>query len=375
MATHCAPLMSPIRLLFVVLLCGAISLKKARGQDAVVVPIGDRVHCVAFSPNGRTIACGAGSDVVLCDTVTRKVRAVLKGSNAGVNSIAFSPDGKTFVAGGGHTGSYDVRLWSMVSGSEKAILDLPLPVYSVAVSPDGKLVAAASADRTETQVHFGIARVWDVSGKKPKEIATLKGQGRAIRSVLFVQTEEELQLRKALEKKEKSGLTQERKPSKSAPLQSPAYRLLTGGDDGSIKVWDMSTLKEVNVLKGHKKAVVSLALSQKGRWLASGSEDKLAMVWDIDMQEEPLALDGHKDIVTCVAVSPDGKVVATSSIDQTIRLWSCPSGKSLATLRGHTGYVHAVAFSPDSKTLASGGDEKTIRLWNVQKGIEANKDN
>jgi len=74
-------------------------------------------------------------------------------------------------------------------------------------------------------------------------------------------------------------------------------------------------------------------------------------------------LRGHERAVISVAFSPDGTRVVSGSFDNTIKLWDAASGEVVATLRGHEDAVFSVAFSPDGTRVASGSWDKTIKLW------------
>ena len=147
--------------------------------------------------------------------------------------------------------------------------------------------------------------------------------------------------------------------------------LATGHDDGSVRLWDVPTGKELRALSHFATdRVSSVAWSPDGRQLASGSEHKLVRLWDTVTGQLVRTLPDHSRGVLSVAWSPDGRQLASGSGDKTVRLWEVATGKLVRVLSGHTERVFSVAFSPDGRQLASGSGDKTVRLWNPVTGQE-----
>jgi WD40 repeat protein/tetratricopeptide (TPR) repeat protein len=145
-------------------------------------------------------------------------------------------------------------------------------------------------------------------------------------------------------------------------------RLATASWDGTVKVWDAISGKELFSLSGHTAEVLSVAFSPDGKRLATASDDRTAKVWDAISGKELFSLSGHTGGVYGVAFSSDGKRLATASDDKTAKVWNPYSGKELFTLYGHAGGVYGVAFSPDGTRLATASDDKTAKVWEANSG-------
>ena len=141
--------------------------------------------------------------------------------------------------------------------------------------------------------------------------------------------------------------------------------LASGGNDQTVRLWDMTTCTLLQTLWGHKDAVHGLKFSPDGRILASGSADGFVRLWDMATGTLWKTLGGHENRIHCVAISPDGRTLASGGADRTIRLWDMDEGRFLQTLWGHVDRVFSVAFSPDGRTLVSSGADCTIRLWDA----------
>jgi len=150
---------------------------------------------------------------------------------------------------------------------------------------------------------------------------------------------------------------------------SPDGQIFVSSGDRIIKVWNLSTGKEITTLKGHLQKVNVVVISPDGRTLVSGADDQTIKIWDLVTGELIRTLRGHSDSIHALAITPDGTTLASASDDHTIKLWNITTGKLTNTLTGHTSWVRSLAMSGDGMTLASGGFDKIINLWDVNKAI------
>ena len=283
----------------------------------------DTMLSVAFSPDGTTLASGAGSRVMLGSVKTGERLRTLEGHTGYVQCVAFSPDGTTLASGAGDD---TVILWNAKTGEQLHTLEGHSDnVYSVAFSPDGATLASGSYDET--------AILWDA--RTGERLHTLEGHTWSVSSVAF----------------------------------SPDGTTLASGSwDDTVILWNARTGERLRALEGHTFSVTSVAFSLDGTMLASGSWDDTVILWDAKTGKRLRTLEGHTDSVSSVAFSPDGATVASSSWDQTVIIWDAKTGEPLRTLEGYTGSVTSVAFSPDGMTLASGTFGDIVILWDIKAG-------
>jgi WD40 repeat protein len=121
------------------------------------------------------------------------------------------------------------------------------------------------------------------------------------------------------------------------------------------------------VQSGHHSIMADLAFSPDNRWLISGNQDGTIKIWDLATGRELRTFVGHTGMVWRLAVSRDGRRLASTSNDGTTRLWDVDTGRALHIWR-HRGPAWAVALSPDASLVAAGGADRIVQLWDAASG-------
>ena len=318
---------------------------------------GGNGFALALSADGKSVAKGLGGarnqQLSLWDLEKGQLIHTLGATNRSASALAFSPDGKLLAAGdgppiGGVNDQADtassVRLWDPTRGRQvRDLTGHTGGVTAVAFSSDGKLLASASHDAT--------VRLWNTDGQLVRSIAV---------------PEEPYPEKDSLDHKKGihfGGVL-------AVAFSPDGQWLASGGFDGFVRLWDVSTGKALHAMPGHGREVTSVVFSRAGKVLASGSRDHTVRLWDPTSGKELQPQDGHHGPLQAIAISPDCKLAAAVCQDRSIHLWSLDNGQRKHILRGHTEFVYSVAFAADGRTLASASADKTIRIWDVIKGHE-----
>ena len=163
---------------------------------------------------------------------------------------------------------------------------------------------------------------------------------------------------------------QHAEPDMAATLQVALAR--EGLDDGGLAAsveqagvalcWALPA--EDRAGPGHAGTIVSVAAS--GDLLVSGGEDGLVRIWDLSQRRLVRSLPGHTGWVHAVAVSPDGTTIASAGEDNVILLWSAADGTQVGMLAGHEKRVRALAFRRHAPELISGAEDGLVRAWDLR---------
>ncbi|MEO9854033.1 MAG: caspase family protein [Reichenbachiella sp.] len=149
--------------------------------------------------------------------------------------------------------------------------------------------------------------------------------------------------------------------------------LATGSRDNSIKLWQVSTGREIRTFLGHLNPVNTLTFDPTGQWLASGSSDNSIMIWEVATGKVRTKITGHKKRVSSLDFSADGALLASGGWDRLVYVWNAASGEKVGEYKGNPatgiGVGVQVLFSKDSKKLITGNDDGKIIIYDLESGM------
>ena len=147
-------------------------------------------------------------------------------------------------------------------------------------------------------------------------------------------------------------------------------KIVTGGHDGTARIWDAITGQELHRLDGHARAVGQTSWNRDGTKILTGSDDGTVHIWDAATGQPLVSLDGHTGAIAHASWNGDGTKIFTSSADGTARIWDAATGKELLPLDGHTGQIKQASWNRDGTKILTSSYDGTARIWDVTSGRE-----
>jgi WD40 repeat protein len=145
-------------------------------------------------------------------------------------------------------------------------------------------------------------------------------------------------------------------------------KLVAGGDDHSVHVWDTDSGRKLHVLREHKGPLLAVAFNSTGTHVAGWGQGGFIKIWDASTGQLTAAL-AHPGDVLAGAWSPDDKLLATGHNDGTVTLSGTRAGDEIVTLKAQVGGVANLAWSPDSTRLATTGrNDFSVRVMEIPSG-------
>jgi len=323
------------------------------------------ITTLAFSPNSSLLASGSADHlIVLWDLATGLEAHNLKGHDDKISALGFSPDSQ-LLASGGSAGK--LKLWQVGTAREQRTINGFGEPLAILFSADATSLSVASANNT--------IRRWSVTtGRElPSSVAggdefleaiqmTFSPDGRLLASSSGDKT---VQLRDTATGTNQRTLATRSYGVYSATFSPDSKWFVSGGRENTIRLWEVASGRQVQTLDPNGGFVNALAFSIDSKLLASGNLSGGIDLWEAETGRKSGSLVGHASSVNALAFSPNGKWLASGSGDRSVKLWDVETHQEIRTFNGHTAEVYALCFSADSRQLATGGADKTIKLWEV----------
>jgi WD40 repeat protein/tRNA A-37 threonylcarbamoyl transferase component Bud32 len=334
---------------------GQVEVRSTVSAERRTLPIDGRaVYTMELSRDGQLLAIGSIDAPAQIWRLDSQEHWSLRGQRAGVGVVTFSADSRQLI-----TGAFDrtARLWAVPQPTSRLLWKDVFGHFNLDRSNDGERVVSDGQD--------GYLHVYDTGTATVRRVPT-----QPITTLV------------------------------SVAIRADHLRVIAGGVDGTVRVFDEPFAKPEIRLPVGVAEIRAVAFASSGEYFAAAGPDGLRVWRDapspvlvyerhdaalgvrfrstddlvaVALQDgavllvDPASLaarrlEGHRDAVTALAFSADGSQLVSGSLDATVRLWEVASGNS-RVLPGTRQRIEAVAFSPDGETIAAGGQDGDVCVW------------
>ena len=270
------------------------------------------------------------------------------GHSAGITDIVFSNDGRWMISAGKDA---VIKLWEMPGCKEgKMLFGHSKAITDIDITKDGNILASASKDK--------FVRIWKIKEGKVIQSISLKDEENigTLNSICF----------------------------------TPDGKSIATGDGrsiikkGKIQIWKVFNGKLEKFFPGHRGAVNCIRFTPGGSLMISGGWDNSIRIWDMISGKQKQIIHPSKTqlgSINAMAISPDGRILATGGydIECSVKIWDISSGRKLFTFQTPNAAIDSLAFSKDGEMLAAGINEKFLDkkngeikliVWDVLRKME-----
>lgn len=290
------------------------------------------MDAVAFSPDGSRLASGGRDNIIrVWDAETGELLMQTEGHADWVSTLTFSPGGLQIISG---SRDNTVRLFNAYTGALLGVIGgHDDDVTAVAMTPDGSVIASGGRD--------GYIKLWDTV--TAQQIDSFNQFDQAVWHLAF---------------------------------DSTGTYLASSSEDGTIwlrGLWGENStwLKQ---MIGHTTPATSFAFSPDGEAIVSGGQDGTVRLWDVsdlsaDTFEPVVTMTGHLSAVMGIGFSADSEVAISASLDGTVRLWDLSGaveiGRELSVISGNGAPLTNLTLNPENNRAASVGTDGVLNLWDM----------
>jgi WD40 repeat protein len=320
------------------------------------------VRALAYDPVSGSLALGGAAGTV---QFWQQAFPPFTDSPSWITGLAVVPGTGTIVSASDDT---RLRLWDR-DGSLIDSVVLTAEPDAIAVSPDGKLLAVATADREVTLLSLpGFRPVLRLTTSAPATKLTFSADGDSLLAAVgdTVVVWRPGHGDRSLGLRPLDGIV--------TAIGTNGSVIAAGTSSGNVVTWSARTLRQVGEA-GVTGEVSALAFSPDGQFLATAGSDGQITLWNPARLLQTSELAGPVNSIRALAFSPDGRVLTSGANDGTILLWNVATRTLTTTLTGQQGSLSALAFTPDGGTLLSGHTTShLIVAWNLDPRAVARQD-
>jgi WD40 repeat protein len=294
------------------------------------------VTAVAFNHDGEFAATGSADKTIKLWEVSsgREIRSYL-GNSGDVTFLAFSPEGKYLAS---IDLNFTLKIWEVATSKEiKTISISEDKIISAAFSPDGNIITGSEKNH---------AILWDF--ETGEEIRRFKPVPRDI----LMQKNFEYPTAKTVE------------------ISGDGKKLLTGSNDRTAILFDLSTGQEITKYKVDRSSctscVISAHFSPDGKYMVTGHYDSI-FLWNVQTGEKIRPMEGRKGRYGPAIFSNDGKYLVSTMYKEGF-VWNTRTGKLVTKITGHLRDITSLQFNSTSTFLLTGSADRTAKIWKIPGG-------
>ncbi|KAH6689616.1 U3 small nucleolar RNA-associated protein [Plectosphaerella plurivora] len=315
---------------------------------------------VALSNGAQILATTLEGDAILTDPSNGRHLAKIEGDGEAISTLTLTPSGSHLIV---CSRSLSMKIYALTTSEDGTIEATPVR----SVKPHTTPVVVLAVDRTSTLLATGgtdgTIKVWDIAGGYVTH--TFRGPSVLVSALRFFDVAARASETTPAKSKKGKKTEEEEKPAEAEA--GTQFRLVSGSQNGEVKVWDLNRRKAIATLDSHVSDIQGIDYSPEQQALVTAGRDKTIVWWDVRSWKQR-HISPCLELVEAVGFADEGRLTFSAGAKGCLRVWDTDTGRELSkaqTAKSELEGVISAIYRPELPFILCVQANQTLALYHT----------